>query len=1593
MKLEKLIAICLIIVICILNSGFSSAQKRPKEQVIKWGINDNAAYIVRPESPVGDDPSVSGVNCRSQGSCTPGQFLWEQEIKRDLGTLGGDQGDCCILPSAWAREPLFPMDCETKEFGIFHGLGDRPENINKPNITGPAGLMVNAYSGGLFYKRQDLMIPGNGFSLDMTFFYNSTATALDFGFGPGWTMSYNMICKPEGANVVIRREDGRKDIYVFDMGHFVPPKGIFDSLAEYMPGKFWLTTKYGINYYFDDYSHHRLTRMTDPNNNELFISYTDSLPTTITDASGRSIYLGFVNGHLAEIFDPNNAPPRHFNYVYDTNWNPVAVIGPEDDTTQYFYDQARSLTMLKDQLGNEFVVNYINCSQVESIVSSMSDMHISYDAATITTTVNELVDTVLQSTMFRFDTNGNLREKAGGCCGYHQYYDYDALNNLQYLTDANGNVYQFVFGAKGALVQLVYPTGASMSWIYGTFNRVVSYTDPNGNVYNAIYDVFGNLLTFIKPLGIIEQFTYDPAGNVVSHMDGRGIVTQYNRNSNGYVIQILYADGTAKSYTWDNAGNKLSYTDGNNNTTGYLYDMYGRLIYRLDAMNFPTFFTYNTRGDLITETNALGQATTWNYDVLGNITGLTTAAGTSLWTYDAVGNVRAYTDNNGNTRRYFYNAQNLAVAETDPMNNTRFFTYDANGNMLGRSDFSGNLKSYSYDALNRLTQVADALSNNTFLTYDNNGNITSLIDAKGNTTSFVYDGLDRLTQVQQPIGVINYSYDANDNNTTVVDPLGNTTTSFFNNRDRISSITDAMGNSTAFVYDNEGNIVTTTDRNGLITNFAYDALYRNTSVTNPAGETSTYVYDAAGNLVTVSLPGGNVYSYNYDAVHRLLSVADNLGILSSYTYDANSNQLTFTDAGGHLTVYSYDVLNRLTQNMDPMGKATLYGYDNNSNLTTIVDRNLGLTTHSYDVLGRETGITYPAGNSVTYTYDAVGNISTATDANANTTLYSYDANNNLLAETFADGTAKLYTYNAADKITSRTDNAMATTTYSWDVLHRLTGRNYPGTNDDTYTYDNEGRMLTANNNNGGITWTWDNAGRMLSENLNGKTTTYAYNIPTNKRYITYPGGRLIEETYDVRQRLSLVKEGSVNLASYVHDAGNRIVTRTYSNGAVASYTYNNNDWVTTLTHNSGGTMIPNIAGFSYAFDNEGNILSAQKQHRTTNSELYTFDSDNRLVSFKEGTYSGGDIPLPLTQTQFVYDGAQNRTTVVKDGIITTYTSNLLNEYTAIGTGIPVNPTYDANGNMITDGNHTYTYDYENRLLTVDAGTTAAYRYDALGRRVQKATPAGTANYYFDRKKVIEERNAGNVVQATYVYGTQLDDILQMRRSSVDYFYHQNVLGSVTAVTDAAGSIVERYEYDGYGNPSIYDASYMPRAATAVGNAYMFTGREYDVETGYYYFRARTYNPLWGRFQQRDPVGIWLDEVNAGNGYGYVGNNPVIRIDPTGEWLPLIGVIIAGAALVVAVVDLVYEPPASCVEGQINPIREYKEKCWVKRKVSEQSTTYKEEKNAEGEIVKVPKVTTKTKEVKVWGTRTVWERQKCVRGKWVDDTKKGHCVIK
>jgi RHS repeat-associated protein len=238
-----------------------------------------------------------------------------------------------------------------------------------------------------------------------------------------------------------------------------------------------------------------------------------------------------------------------------------------------------------------------------------------------------------------------------------------------------------------------------------------------------------------------------------------------------------------------------------------------------------------------------------------------------------------------------------------------------------------------------------------------------------------------------------------------------------------------------------------------------------------------------------------------------------------------------------------------------------------------------------------------------------------------------------------------------------------------------------------------------------------------------------------------------------------------------------------------------------------------------------------------------------------------------TTESYSYDPVGNRLSSLG---VSPYTYNSSNELTSTPS---LTYVYDNNGNTKTKSDGTqYTWNYENQLTKVvlpGSGGTVNFKYDPFGRRIQKSGPLGTTNYLYDGDNLLEELDASGSVLARYNQGPGLDHPLVEIRSGTTSYYEADALGSVTSLTNSLGTIANTYNYDSFGK--------LLGSTGGLINPFQYTGRESDTETGLYFYRARYYDSLVGRFVSEDPIGF-----NGGNDfYAYVENNPLIWTDPLG----------------------------------------------------------------------------------------------------------------
>ena len=236
-----------------------------------------------------------------------------------------------------------------------------------------------------------------------------------------------------------------------------------------------------------------------------------------------------------------------------------------------------------------------------------------------------------------------------------------------------------------------------------------------------------------------------------------------------------------------------------------------------------------------------------------------------------------------------------------------------------------------------------------------------------------------------------------------------------------------------------------------------------------------------------------------------------------------------------------------------------------------------------------------------------------------------------------------------------------------------------------------------------------------------------------------------------------------------------------------------------------------------------------------------------------------------------------------------YTANNLNQYTSIlrNSVSPCEPSYDADGNLLSDGVFTFTYDAANRLKTISSNGVLLVTnfYDAKSRRVRKVTPEAIATFFYDDWNLIEERVAytnGTISTIHYYWGKDLSGTLQgaggvggllyltVNDSVYIPFYDNN--GNITRYLDSTGKTIATYTYDAFGN-TITQSGHLSDIFR-----HRFSTKYYDAETGLYYYGYRFYHPILMRWLTRDPI----EEEGGVNLYNFCKNAPFLTYDKDGR---------------------------------------------------------------------------------------------------------------
>ena len=287
---------------------------------------------------------------------------------------------------------------------------------------------------------------------------------------------------------------------------------------------------------------------------------------------------------------------------------------------------------------------------------------------------------------------------------------------------------------------------------------------------------------------------------------------------------------------------------------------------------------------------------------------------------------------------------------------------------------------------------------------------------------------------------------------------------------------------------------------------------------------------------------------------------------------------------------------------------------------------------------------------------------------------------------------------------------------------------------------------------------------------------------------------------------------------------------------------------------------------------------------------YTHDALDRITARNSDTFgynSRSEVTsadIQSTASRHAFDGIGNNIWTSCNATTNTYTANALNQYTAIDA---TTLAYDGDGNLLTNGLWSYTWDCDNRLTAVFSNSVCVVSkaYDHAHRRVLKVTPTATSTYLYDGWNLVQEtvQTQQSAVTNRFVWGRDLSGTLQgaggiggllaVQMGGAWYFPLFDHNGNITAYVDEQGSTVAECTYDAFG-----------RTLTATGSMagafrHRFSTKYFDIESGLYYYGYRFYAPELMRWLSRDPVG----EKGGLNLHGYVGNSPMANTDSLGLW--------------------------------------------------------------------------------------------------------------
>jgi RHS repeat-associated protein len=1335
---------------------------------------------------------------------------------------------------------------------------------NNPIKTPSTADPVSTITGNNYHDELDFQIRGrNGLNYVFSRTNNSAqvAATADIGMGYGWVHSYsmNLVSNDFGSCPNCTKAQAPQN---FD--------GITSSITY--------TDERGgqTNFLETPTTANGVTTYSIGNALGDFDTLTIASPVTTNGVQNQLVTLAFRNGT---------------QYLFNVTGGDIGVKP----------NMTAKLTTIKNQWGDQLNINYDTSGRITTITDNLgisTRTGLTFNYANGDNHITSINDWAGRTWKYSYTS------------GYLSTYT-DPLNNvLSYYYTPSMYYNNFQTGTGYYLLQtIVKPVQRNGMYVYTTFNyyqngRVINYWDGLQDTEIMDYDLYRQRTRVTDPRGFVREYDYDGNGFQTEMQEPDGGILYFTPQADNLRTCKTDALGYTTKYSYNQNQSLYTYTNGctvSSSNTATSSDTGGNVTLEQDTLGNSIKTTYSSYYDQVasvTDKNGNTVNTSF-YTTTGTLASKCDLAGKPNTVSIASLTSNGTTTNNVALKTYCWNSNgtlnNLQefLDTTGKHIRTTSYTYDPNGL---------NVTDVNVTSTNP-TNIAAVI--HTHYGYDNLGRKTSQIFYRTTsitntaletlTTNYTYDALDRVVKTQNPEGRIDQTvYDGNGkvyqritwypsttaraNCAAPVIPSGYSTsyvqctdaTFTYDAADRPISVMDIYNNTAKIGYDQSGNMISFTDANGHTSQFQYDAMNRVTSSIDANGRTNKAVYNERGDLTSAINPNNETVTKVYDALGNLTKVTDNMGNVTSISYDKNGNKTCIVDANNHTTSttpgyqplnssgctvsYNYDQLNRTIQTIDAQNNVTTYTYNLLGQPLTVADANKNTVTYSYDDLGRLTSITDPLNNSINIVSDEAGNNIQITDRKNQAIQQFFDVMNRKIQSNYlADGTTDNLTYSQYDDLVTVQNNSLSYT-LNYDSKHRLTSK---------------------------------------TDSRLGLSESWAYDAADNIRSKTDYQGNITTYQYDDSNRLTAETNPAYLEVSYHYDPAGRLLDRILSNGAKTSYQYDTGGRLSSLVNSTISNALVNST--TYTRDAIGNILTATEIYTTSLGvgasctstancvSSFTYDPEYRLLT---ATY-----PNNANNETITYDPVGNRKTYVKGSNAKLYYNvNAANRYTSTNTTNTTGPvyesySYDNNGsltgicnsiksNCASTRNYTLTWDAHNRVSQIQVGSITpsySYQYDIDSYRIAKNLNTSFNNYYLENGKLESiYDNSGNV-QAKYMRGSVIDEVVNgyQLNSGVmtNYTYHHDALESVLGQSGNTGTVVAAQGYTSFGSTV--------NATGSSNNTLKFTGREQDTETGLYYYRARYYDPLIGRFLSEDPIRSGL------NFYTYGLNNPIHLNDPYG----------------------------------------------------------------------------------------------------------------